>query len=134
MDQGPLVEMRITEGKRLVDCLVEEGVPVTAACWLRDTEVEQWYLYLVTPLVTKKGATMNAYRRVNAVIRRLPEPLLLDPFEIKVVAPDSPVGKAVQEFHGRSPRPSPIHYREGRFGDVYIDGAYIYPPIAATVQ
>jgi hypothetical protein len=126
MDQGTLVEMEIQEGKRLIDHLVEEGVPVTGAAWLKEEENGRWYLYIVTPLVTEEGGTRPAYRRVNAVIRQMSEPPRLPPFSQMVVAPASPVGQKVQELQ----RKAPVRFDGPRFGDVLVEGAYVYPPPA----
>src|SRR5262245_39407751 len=84
MDQGTLVEMQIDNGNRLLDQLVEEGVPVAAAAWLKESDDGQWFLYIATPLVDEGGATKEAYRHVNLVIRRLPEPPRVHPLEIKL--------------------------------------------------
>lgn len=101
---------------------------MTAAGWLKEAEDGMWFLYLATPLVDEDGATKDAYRRVNAVIRRMPRPFWIHPLEVKMVAPASPVGKAVQELHGRFPGPSPIRVGSANLGGVAIEGAYVYPP------
>jgi hypothetical protein len=133
MDQGVLVEMQVDEGKRLIERLVEKGVPVTAACWLKETEDGQWFLYLATPLVDDEGATLAAYRRVNAVIRQMEShPFRIDPLEIKVVAPGSAVGKAVSDLSRQLPHPSAIRYRGTHFAGMSIEGAYVYPLPAAA--
>jgi hypothetical protein len=133
MDQGTLVEKQIEDAQWLIEQLVAGGVPVTAAAWVKESESGQWFLYLVTPLVGEGGATRTAYRRVNEVMRQLSHPIWVEPLEIKVVGPDSPVGKAVRDLHRRHPVPSPIRYREARLGDVSVVGAYVYPPVPASV-
>jgi hypothetical protein len=134
MDQGTLVSMQIEDGQRLLARLVEGGVPVTAAAWVKEEESGMWYLYLATPLVGEDTGTLPAYRRVNAVIRALPEPLGVGPFEIKVVAPSSPIGKALRDLQRRAHGSSPYYYRGTRLGDLSIEGAYVYPPVPAPVQ
>jgi hypothetical protein len=130
MDQGALVETEIQEGKRLIDHLVEEGVPVTGAAWLKEAESGRWYLYIATPLVTEEGGTRPAYRSVYAALRQASEPPRIHPLSIKVVAPSSPVGKTVQELQGRPP----LRYNDARFGNVPVDGAFVYPPPAAPAR
>src|SRR5437660_12729851 len=71
MAQATLVEMQINEGQRLIDRLAKEGVAVTGAAWVKESENGDWYLYVVTPLVGEDGATKPAYRRVNRVIREM---------------------------------------------------------------
>jgi hypothetical protein len=129
MDQGTLVEMQITDGQRLIDRLAEEGIPVAAAFWAKETESGQWFLYLATPLVGKDGATLSAYRRVNAVIAAMPAPFWIHPLEVKVIAPTDPVAQDVLAVLGRGPGPRvpPIRWGGTRLGDVSIEGAYFYP-------
>jgi hypothetical protein len=134
MGQGSLVEMLIDDGKRLIDRLSEEGVAVTAACWLKEAEDSQWFLYLATPLVSEEGATKAAYRRVNTVIRQMPQPFWIDSLEIKLVGAGSPLARAVQDLHSRYPGPSPIPYRGSQLGDINIEAASIYPPVATPVR
>jgi len=134
MDQGTLVSMQIEDGQRLLAQLVAGGVPVAAAAWVKEEESGMWYLYLVTPLVGEDGGTLPAYRRVNAVIRQLPEPLEIAPLGIKVVAPGSPVGTALRDLQRHSRGPSPYYYRGTRLGDLNIEGAYVYPPVPAPAR
>jgi len=134
VDQGPLVAMQIEDGKRLVDRLLAEGVPVTAAGWIKEAESGFWFLYLVTPLVTEDGAMKAAYWRVNEVIRKLPQPWPYL-FAVKLLNPKHPVAEAMVELQRRYPgRPViPYGYGEDRMGDLSVDGAYLYPPAEAVV-
>jgi hypothetical protein len=134
MDQGSLVEMQIEDGKRLIDRLVEEGIPVAAAGWLKEAEDGQWFLYIASPLVDEEGATKAAYRRVNAVIRQMPQPFWIHPLEIKLVEPGSPIARAMRELNARIPGPSPIRYGGAQIGGMSIEGAYIYPPVLASTR
>ncbi len=134
MDQGTLVDLQIADGRRLLERLSGEGVPITAAAWLKESEGGPWYFYIVTPLVTEDGGKLPAYRRVGPVVRRMPQPFWVDPMEFKVVAPDSAVGKAIRDIASRRPGPVPTPYGSVRLGNLSIDGAYIYPPVAAPVS
>ena len=135
MDQGILVDARIADGQKLITRLAENGVPVLAACWMKESDGGLWFLYLVTPLVGKDGATTPAYRRINAVIRALPEPPGIDPWWIKAVGPSEPVGLALLDIQRRHPGKLPSWYDGARLGDVSIDTAYIYaPPVAAAAS
>jgi hypothetical protein len=134
MDQDTLVEMLKDDGQRLIDRLIEEGVGVSGACWLKEAENGLWFLYIATPLVDEGGATLAAYRRVNAVQRNLQQPLSLDPLLIRLVGPDSPVSQAVQEVHRRYPGRTPTHVGGTRFGGVSVEGVYVYPPSPAVAR
>jgi len=125
--------MQIADGKRLVDRLAEEGVPVIGACWLKEAEAGQWFLYLITPLVNEKRDTRPAYRRVNAVLDQMPQPFWIDPMEYKVVGPDSAVGKALHDLYRHPRRTSPLRSGSGQLDGVSIEGAYVYPPVSAAV-
>jgi hypothetical protein len=133
MDQGTLVEMQIKDGQRLLERLVGEGVPVAAAAWLKVYDSSRWYLYLVTPLVSEEGDTRPAYRGVNAVFRKIPQPFWVHPFGYKVVAPGSPVGKALRDLQRRYPNGAPIWNATAEFPGLFIEGAYVFPSIAAAV-
>jgi hypothetical protein len=129
MDQGTLVDMQIDDGRRLLDRLAAEGVPVVAAFWAKETEGGLWFLYLATPLVGEGGATRPAYRRVNAVIRQMPAPYRMDPLAIKVVAPTDPIAQDVLAVLQRASgsHASRVRWDGSRLGDVSIDDAYFYP-------
>lgn len=127
MDQGSLVDVQIQDGRRVLERLRAEGVPVTAAAWVKESEGGPWYFYIVTPLVTEDGATPTAYRRLGPLIRGMPQPCWVNPMEFKVVAPDSEVGKAIRDGAGGRAGPIPMPYGSVRFGGVSIDGAYVYP-------
>lgn len=128
MDQGTLVEMQLENGQQLIDRLVEKGVRVTAACWVKESDGGLWFLYLATPLVGEDGAVRPAYRRVNEVIRQMQEQgVWIDPLEIKVIALDDPVAKAIAAVRDRYPATKPTWLRGNRLGKLEIEEAYIYP-------
>jgi hypothetical protein len=128
MAQASLVEMQITEGQTLIDRLTHEGIGVTAAAWIKESESGDWYLYLVTPLVSEDGATKAAYRRINAVIREMEkEGFGMDPFEKKVIGPHDPIARDMVANRG-GPARIPTRFRGSHLGDLAVDEAYIYPP------
>jgi hypothetical protein len=129
MAQATLVEIQINEGQRLVDRLVQAGVAVTAAAWVKESEGGDWYLYLVTPLVAEGGGKRPAYHRINAVIREmLKEGFGMDPFAKKVVGPHDPVARDIVANRNGRPGGSPTPFRGTRLGELAVDEAYIYPP------
>jgi hypothetical protein len=72
MDQIPLVNEQIEDGRKVVQRLTESDIPITAAGWVKESDRGQWYLYLVTPLVGEVGATTPAYRRIRGRGLHLP--------------------------------------------------------------
>jgi hypothetical protein len=130
MDQAALVEMQVRDGQRLVERLAREGVAVTAAAWVKETESGQWYLYLATPLVSEDGAKRAAYRRVNAVIREMqPEGFELDPFVIKVIRPHDPTATDILAHGGSRAGRTATWFQGSRLGALAVEAAYIYPPM-----
>jgi hypothetical protein len=88
MVQATLVDLQLREGQRLLDRLAQEGVPVTVAAWVKESESGDWYLYLATPLVAESAGKRAAYHRVNEVIGQLQEEGFgMDPFAKKVIGP-----------------------------------------------
>ena len=133
MDQEVLVGELIDDGKRLLERLAAEGVPVTAAFWVKESENGRWYLYIATPLVSEDGDTLEAYRRINAVFRQMPELFWSGRLQIRAVSPSSPVGEAVVYWQKHYPGKGPFYYPGYRLGDVSVEGAYIYRPIPTPV-
>jgi len=63
MDQATLVEHQIYDVPRLIDQLKRDKIDVKAAFWLYTSEADQWFLYLVSGVVDRKGIT-EAYKLV----------------------------------------------------------------------
>ena len=128
MAQATLVELEIKEGQRLVDRLLQDGVPVTAAAWVKESESGDWNLYLVTPLVSEGGRKRPAYHRVNLVIREMQkEGFGMEPFPKKVISPQDPIAKDILAHRrGRQGGP-PTPFQGSRLGDLAVEEAYIYP-------
>jgi hypothetical protein len=129
VDQIPLVEQQIADGKRFVERLLQEGFPVTAACWVKESDGRRWYLYLISPFVDARGA-LEAYRRILPVAQQMPQPFEVNPLEIKAIETKEPVGKAVIRLHKRYGGRHPSRFPEPLLGDRAVDGVYLYPPIA----
>jgi hypothetical protein len=70
---------------------------------------------------------------LNEVIDGLTEPLKIGPLEIKVVAPGSPVGKALRELQKGPFAPPLIRLCSGRLGDRSIDAAFVYSRVLVPV-
>src|SRR5262245_24633174 len=128
MAQAALVEMQFREGQTLIDRLSHEGISVTAAAWVNESESGDWYLYLVTPLVGEDDAKKVAYRRINEVIREMhKEGFGMDPLQKKVIGPHDPIARDIVAHCG-GPARTVLRFRGSRLGDLDVEGAYIYPP------
>jgi hypothetical protein len=132
MDKTTLVEGQINDGQKLIDRLAENGIAVTAAGWLKESEAGLWCLYLATPVVSNDEGPRPAYRSINAVIRALPEPLGFSPFQIKAVSSSGPIAEALRDFQRRHPAKYALPFGSGGVGGVSVDAGYIYPRPAVT--
>jgi len=133
MGQAILVEEMKKDGADLIEKLLDEGVEITSACWLKESDGDRWHLYLVTPLVKEGGAKRLAYRRVNEVQRKIPPQPGIDYSTIKVVSPDSPVATTVAKMHELYPGRT-SYVGEGLFGKTYVDAGFIYAPLRAEAK
>src|ERR1700694_4570599 len=104
MDTESLVENLIDDGQKLVEEVLQRGFPVTAAFWLKASEDDRWYFYIVSPVVDDEGLAQG-YRRLHPLVRRVPEPLGIDPLEIKLIGPSNPIAQDVLAIHRRAPGP-----------------------------
>jgi hypothetical protein len=124
MDQATLVEHEIVDATRLVDLLKQDNFDVKAAFWLYTSEADQWFLYIASDVVKQKGG-IEAYKAVFRTMRQMPD-LLIDRFQVKLVAPDKPVAKAIIDFQSKRPARLPTRIRATNLGEAYIEDAYIY--------
>ena len=130
MDQIPLVTEQIEAGRKVIERLTVNGIPVLAAAWVKESERWRWHLYLVTPLVGEDGDTRPVYRRVHVILRSGPQPPEIDPFQIMVVGPSERMGQAILDAQRHGVRP--WDYSGTSLGGVSVDGVYFYPPLVAA--
>jgi hypothetical protein len=136
MDQAMLVETHKEDGKRLIERLVETGIPVTTAAWLKDAETGYWHLYIASPIINEEAPVKPVYRRVNEVKRQMPQPFWIGPGEITLISPSDRIAMELAELQQRytGDRPIQLGYGESQLGGMTISGAYIYPPTPASVS
>jgi hypothetical protein len=129
MGETMLVETHKADGKRLLERLIEDGFPVTAAAWFKEGVDGSWYLYVVTPAV-EDGAKREAFGRIEETKRKLEEPFWIGPGEIRLIAPSHRIAKAILELQRRyqGDRAIELGHGETQLGGMTISGAYIYPP------
>ncbi|MGH7171244.1 MAG: hypothetical protein ACRELG_13280, partial [Gemmataceae bacterium] len=76
---------------------------------------------------------LKVYMRILAVLRERPQPLLVE--GVSVIDAKDPMAVAMADFERRYPgHRSVLPYREDRLGNVYIDGAYIYPAVTRAAS
>ncbi len=125
MDQATLVDHQIDDVPKLIDQLKRDNFDVKAAFWIYTSEADQWFLYVVSEAVNQVGGTQS-YKIVYESMRQLTG-LWINPFEVKLVAPDHPIAKEVMDFQRKSHARVPTRLRASRLGDIYVEYAIIYP-------
>jgi hypothetical protein len=115
----------IEDGQRLLDALRQSGIDVASAFWAKADDDERWYLYIASPLVNLVSVT-EAYRRLHPVIRQLQaQQFWVDPFQIKLISPQSPMAEAAAKLSGSY---AGITRSGGtQLGGETFEGAIIYP-------
>lgn len=125
MGHATLVESHIDSGKKLIDELVRDGTDVTAACWVRTSEDDRWWLYIASKAVDDLGITA-AYRVIYPTIHRIPD-LWIGPLEVKLIGPKNPIAEKMVAVRDSYSARIPIRYRGPRLGELSIEEAFIYP-------
>jgi hypothetical protein len=133
MDTATLVENLLDDGQKLVAELPRRGFEVAAAFWIQPSENGKWYFYMVSPMVDAEGI-INAYRRLQPLVRAMPQPFSIDVLKIRLIGPSDPIAQDVLASLARMPGAGvgPIRWSGTWLGNVSIDGAYLYPVPAAT--
>jgi hypothetical protein len=126
MDKAPLVMDEIEAGKALVERL-NDHFSVIAACWLREGEGGERYLYVALDGLTVPKADL-AYGEVIRIAGEMKDHYI-DPFRVKIIGPTDPIAKAVTALYRRFPgRTPPTRLNEPIFGVGDVEEMYIYPP------
>jgi hypothetical protein len=126
MDPITLVGDQIVDGMKLIHKLNAEGVQVDAACWIKHPDADKWYLYVATPLVDR--GDREAYRRLHEIVRAMPMPFWIDPFQIRLIASGHSIAKAITALYQGRNSVLPARYRETSLGGEAVEEAYVYPP------
>ena len=127
MDQALLVEQEIDEGQEFIDLLLDAGVDVSAAAWVKPSEEDSWLLYLVSKEVDEHGRSA-AIRAIHPAFVKFklhaPWFSLLD---LKLVGPTDPVAADIMEINRKYPGRGPIRTHRPKLGGMSIDDAYVFP-------
>jgi hypothetical protein len=129
MDQGPLVTQQIDAGSRFIHEFAKQ-IPIQAAFWLRTSEDNEWFLYVVSDQINDSSVRL-AYGEVSRITSKLADPWL-DSVHVKVIGTNKPVAKAILDIQGKYPGRLPARYRDLQLGGIFVEEAYVYPPPAAV--
>jgi hypothetical protein len=130
MDQGPLVDLQIDAGERLIGGFAHY-TPVQAAFWVKEAESNQWFLYIAGDQIDDSNFDL-AYSEVLRLLLGAPE-RWLDPFQVKVIGVNHPVAQAVMEIQQKYPRNLATRYYGRQLGGLSVEEVYIYP-LPSTAQ
>jgi hypothetical protein len=128
MDTDLLVEQR-AGGRRLIEQLVRDDFPVSAAFWVRTSEGGSWKLKIASPAVDAKPSN-DDYRKLYASIDQT-RSNWVTMADVTLLNERDPIVRAVIELRDWFPDPLPAYYQGRRLGPLEIKEAYIYPEIAA---
>jgi hypothetical protein len=131
MDQATLVSEQARGGEKLLARLQSAGLDLSAACWAKTAEDEQWYLYLVSPTVETQGLR-HGYLTIRATLSHMQGEWAdtferINPFDVKLIGPSNPLARGVLELYQSWPDSTSPWHGGSLIGSVYVAGAYIYP-------
>ena len=128
MDQGPLVDKKIDDGRRFVERFAADGNPVQTAFWVKTAEEGIWFLYVSSEIFDRDGPAA-AYRNVHASLRKLDQPSVSSS-EIKIISPNNPLAKDVLAIVSR--HPGRLATGRTTLGSMEVEQAIIYPSRSFT--
>ncbi len=123
-----LVNEQIDAGEEFIrdfnDCF-----SIAAAFWIHPADSEDWFLYIASTEIDDA----NIRAAYGEVLRRLggKQNPWLDAFRVKLLNASDPLAAKVVEIRNRDPLKVPARYNGSSIAGLPIDGAYIYPPVAA---
>lgn len=122
MDTATLVTEQIDDGRRLIEHLTRNSIPVTVAVWVLTSDEGIWLFYIASGCIDDEGPA-KAYRRVYSELSRCGVQWISDS-DIKIVSPDDSIAvEAVSYRHNKFP----TRYGGRKLGSLIIEDAYIYP-------
>lgn len=124
MDSIAMVGNQIEDGQRLIDELIDKGIDIRAACWIKRVEPDRWSLYIATPLVDEKGE-IQAYRQVFQVLGSLQD-LWFTSSDVVIIGAKHPLARAVSETRRRFSGRTLTRVQNLVLGDVFAEEACIY--------
>ena len=122
-----LVGDAIEAGEELLNGLEAEGFPIVAAFWLKKSEDETWYFYIATSKVEQDGPAA-AYQELYRIMP--PSLGWVLKTDVKLIGAETPLAKAVLDLYQTyRPGQHPIRFPGPQLGPVFIQEAYLYPPV-----
>ncbi len=127
MDTQTLVDDKIHAGQRFITRLAQKKFEVIVACWVKTSEEDDWFLYIASGEVDKKGLA-EAYREAYRVLEELDMPWITAS-QLKLVRSDDPLVADVKETQHLPTAAFPAISHRPQLGDMSTQEVYIYPDI-----
>jgi len=124
MDTQTLVDDQIQAGQRFITLLVQKNFEVIIACWVKTSEEDDWFLYIASGEVDRKGLA-EAYREAYRVLEELDIPWIAAS-QLKLVRSDDPMVADVQETRHLPTIAFPTVSHRPQLGDISTQEVYIY--------
>jgi hypothetical protein len=126
MAKEPLVNADIEAAQRLVAFLDSNGLPVSTALWLYESEAERWRFLVAIGSRKARKSPISYYNEVANLIHAKGSGLdLLELGSVEFVDSKEPVvSRLSQFFTGESA--VPIRLSHTRVNDLYVEDALIY--------
>src|SRR5208282_6531398 len=127
MDTQTLVDDKIHDGQRFITLLVQKKFEVVVACWVKTSEEDDWFLYVASGEVDKKGLA-EAYREAYRVLEELDIPWIAAS-QLKLVRSNDPLVADVKETQHLPTAAFPTISHRLHLGNMSTQEVYIYPDV-----
>ncbi len=121
-----LTDAMIDAGERLTRKLLETDLPITAAFWHFDPDVNEWRLLFASPEVSQKGP-LSVYRRIHVVCDELAAETEAAPFSmVSILDADAELVRLLRKAVSTNGKVSRIRFSKNVVSGRYIEDALIY--------
>lgn len=126
MDTPVLVTEHIEVGRRILEELDGQKLPVVAAFWYRRSEEGMWRFAVATPRL-EQDPSFATYRAINEAVAHVPRPPSLRSFDIQVFGARDRMVTDFRAFAGTDAAPFiGGRWTGGRIGEQSFDEIYLY--------
>lgn len=127
MDNTPLVEKQIQEGKLFISELDKADLQIKAAFWLYD-DTNTWKLVIASSSekLNVKENLLDAYGALIDILRSMSKLTILSGSDLELISLDHPLIKNIGSVVKTGPELVDIRVSKTLFNSVYIDAMYIY--------
>ena len=126
-----LEEKNINDGRRLVDALSAQGMPLLAALWLYDSDERKWEFIIGSPDVERLGL-LHVLRDVQKAIGAFGGDFGVAPIDVAVLNSRQPLVRAFAAVVKVTD--SIAHFVRCTFNGVMVEDAWVYELDAGILQ